>query len=50
MSASDCFGFRICFKGPKNNKYVFFHFDPFAYLGGEPLLKIHKKRHKFFYC
>ena len=34
MSASDHFDFWICYRGPKNKKYVFFYFSPFSYLGG----------------
>ena len=35
MSASNHFDFWICYRGPKNKKYVFFYFSPFSYLGGE---------------
>ena len=27
--------FVLLGRGPENNKYVFFYFGPFAYLGGE---------------
>ena len=40
MSASDNFDFWICYRGPKNKKYVFFYFSPFSYLGG---WKLHSK-------
>ena len=39
VSASDCFEFRICFKGPKNKIYVFFYSGPFSYLGDEATLQ-----------
>ena len=30
-SASECSGCRTRFRGPKNNKYVFFYFSPYAF-------------------
>ena len=35
VSAADHFDFWICYRGPKNKKYVCFYFSPFSYLGGE---------------
>ena len=43
MSASNHFDFWICYRGPKNKKYVFFYFFPFSYLGGggvKPAFKV----------
>ena len=34
MSASDHFDFWICYRGPKNKKYVFFLFFPVFIFGG----------------
>ena len=42
MSAFDCFDFWICFRGPKNKKWVFFHFGLFACFGGETTPQIYK--------
>ena len=40
MSASDHFDFWICYRGPKNKKYVFFYFSPFSYLGVKTAFKV----------
>ena len=47
MSASDHFDFWICYRGPKNKKYVFFLFFPrFHIWGGEKLCsKLGLKNH-----
>ena len=42
VSASSCFEFWICFRGPKNKIYVFFIAARFHILGMKPPPKIHK--------